>query len=228
MTEAKGCNVQADRATPSVSVLMPTFNQAAFIRRAIESLRANVPGLGACGGRRRLAGRERATACALPRGCADTLRAPPTQPGSGRGAQHRDRPGARPEIYLAYGGVRWNYDVYGPTLQGERPRDRCHGAARPELRHRRLLQGLRRPRRPAPRPPAARPADRQHARRPTSSSTRTSIGLSPSFGARSSGGASALQEPHAELEGATEPPEDRHRWDRGGGHDHLGDVARRV
>ncbi len=132
---------------PAVSVLMPTFKQAAFIRRALESLRSQTfqdwelivvddgspdetgqiiesylsdnrihyhrlpknQGLGAALN----------TATSLARGNylaylpSDDIYYPDHL---ARLVQTLDN---RPEIYLAYGGVRWDYEKYGPTLQGE-------------------------------------------------------------------------------------------------------------
>lgn len=136
-------------AHPRVSVLMPTFNQATFIRRAIESLRAQTftdwelvivddgstddtaatiapyraderviyhrlahnGGLGAALN----------IATALARGeylaylPSDDLYYP----------EHLTRLvellDARPKVDLAYGGVRWGYQFYAPTLRGDEP-----------------------------------------------------------------------------------------------------------
>lgn len=134
-------------ARPRVSVLMPTFRQAAFIRRAVESLRAQTMadwelvvlddgspdetarlvapcladarvrylrlerngGLGAALNAAALVARGRYLAY-LP---SDDLYYP----------EHLERLAAlldaRPEVYLAYGGLRWAYDTYGATLQGD-------------------------------------------------------------------------------------------------------------
>ncbi len=133
--------------SPRVSVLMPTYNQAPFIRRALESLRAQtlaaweliVVDDGSTDGTGHLLTASRADPRVryhrLPRntglGTALTVatgfaRAPylaylpaddlydPTH--LARLAALLD---ARPEVYLAYGGVRWGDRRRGSTLQGE-------------------------------------------------------------------------------------------------------------
>ncbi len=134
---------------PTVSVLMPTFKQAAFIRRALESIRAQTfadweliiiddgspdetgrivapyltddriryqrlehnQGLGAALNRATELVRGRYIAY-LP---SDDLFYP----------DHLrllvNLLEEQPEVYLAYGGVRWGYQRYGPTLQGDAP-----------------------------------------------------------------------------------------------------------
>ncbi len=132
---------------PIVSVLMPTYKQAAFIRRALESLRAQTltdweliiiddgspdetcsivapyltdhricyqrqehnEGLGASLNRATGLGRGRYIAY-LPSDDVfypDHLR------------RLVDLLDEQPEVYLAYGGVRWGYQRYGATLQGD-------------------------------------------------------------------------------------------------------------
>jgi glycosyltransferase involved in cell wall biosynthesis len=134
---------------PRVSVLMPTYNQATFIRRAIESLRAQTftdwellivddgstdetaamvevyladervvyHRLSANGGLGAALNVATALACGeylayLP---SDDLYYP----------EHLARLVAlldtQPEIDLAYGGLRWGYQCYGPTLRGDEP-----------------------------------------------------------------------------------------------------------
>lgn len=130
---------------PLVSVLMPTYRQAAFIRRAIDSLCAQTYT------RWELIvvddGSPDETAAILATYRDDRIRVTRNWRNTGLGAalnqatalarglylaylpsddvydpQHLERLvallEARPEIDLAYGGVRWNYQQSGPTLRG--------------------------------------------------------------------------------------------------------------
>jgi len=137
----------APEIVPRVSVLMPTFKQAPFIRRALESLRAQhfadwevlivddgspdetaaliAPYLGDPRVRYHRHTRNRGLGAALRTGTAlargrylaylpsDDLYYPDHL---GRLVATLD---ADPAPYLAYGGVRWRYGRYAPTLQGE-------------------------------------------------------------------------------------------------------------
>ncbi|MCA1597779.1 MAG: glycosyltransferase family 2 protein, partial [Chloroflexi bacterium] len=145
---ASSCTGDGGREpAPRVSVLMPTFKQAAFIRRALESLHAQTftdweliivddgspddtwrvlapyrddariryhrldahAGLGAALNHATAHARGRYLAY-LP---SDDLYYPAHL------ACLVALLDARPDVYLAYGGVRWAYQRYGPTLQGE-------------------------------------------------------------------------------------------------------------
>lgn len=136
-----------DASAPRVSVLMPTFKQAAFIRRAIESLLAQT-----------FSGWElvivddgspdETGAIVQPFLLDDRIRYKRLPRNTGLGAalnhatdlargryiaylpsddvyypDHLQRLVAllddQPDIFLAYGGVRWNYSAYGATLRGD-------------------------------------------------------------------------------------------------------------
>lgn len=138
--------MHTDHHAPTVSVLMPTYQQAAFLRRAIDSLCAQtlldweliVVDDGSSDGTARLLdayqaerrirvvrnARNRGLGAALNQATAlarghylaylpsDDLYLP----------EHLARLvallDARPEIYLAYAGLRWRYSESGPTLRG--------------------------------------------------------------------------------------------------------------
>jgi glycosyltransferase involved in cell wall biosynthesis len=139
--------IQSESGVPLVSVLMPTFKQAAFIRRAIESLRAQTltdwellivddgspdetgelvkvylpdsrfryyrlehnQGLGYALNWATNQARGRYIAY-LP---SDDVYYPDHL------ARLIELLDTQPHVYLAYGGVRWRYQHYAPTLQGE-------------------------------------------------------------------------------------------------------------
>jgi len=145
----RGPNVHTNHneVTPLVSVLMPTFKQAAFIRRALESLRAQtltdwelvIIDDGSPDETRDIVAaylvdtRIRFRRLPRNRGLGAALNVATAQ---ARGrylaylpsddlyypdhlARLVDCLEARAEIGLAYGGVRWGYQQRGPTLQGE-------------------------------------------------------------------------------------------------------------
>ncbi len=140
--------VEAKKSFPTVSVLMPTFRHASFIRRAIESLCAQTfsdwelvivddgsPDNTSEIVKPYLEKDARFRYFRLPRnqGLGAALNYATAQ---ARGQFLAYLPSddiyypehleqlvqilkTQPQTYLAYGGVRWNYQNYGPTLRGE-------------------------------------------------------------------------------------------------------------
>ena len=140
-------SIAVGQSLPTVSVLMPTFKHGAFIRRALESLRAQtfeaweliIVDDGSPDDTAQIVApylsdpRVHYTRLARNGGLGAALNLATSQ---ARGRYLAYLPSddvyypdhlahlvaaldSQPEVYLAYGGVRWQYQKYGPTLQGE-------------------------------------------------------------------------------------------------------------